>query len=175
MTAMTDFKDRTMNYRLLLGALGALAVSALATGQANATTASGSFQVSLTIQATCTVQSTATLAFGTQTAIASALNTTSAIGVVCTNATPYTIGLSAGTGTGATVAARILTSGSNTIPYSIYQDSGHLTVWGVTGAAAESATGTGAVQTYTAYGQIAPVAAPVAGVYADTVAVTVTY
>jgi len=164
-----------MNRKLLLGALGMLAFSALAAGQANATTASGSFQVSLTIQATCTVQSAANLAFGTQTAITSALPATSAIGVVCTNATPYTIGLSAGTGTGATVASRILTSGSNTIPYSIYQDSGHTTVWGVTGAAAESATGTGVVQTYTAYGQIAPVAAPVAGVYADTVAVTVTY
>jgi spore coat protein U-like protein len=143
---------------------------------AEASTTTGSIPVSLTITASCTVQSAANIAFGSQTAITSNLDTSSSIGVVCTNATPYTLGLSAGIGTGATVASRVLTSGSATIPYTIYQDSGRTQVWGVTPTVdTESATGTGAVQTYTAYGRVAPVSAPVAGVYADTVAVTVAY
>jgi spore coat protein U-like protein len=147
-----------------------------AVNHANATTATGTFPVSLTITSSCSVQSAANLAFGSQVAITANLDAASSIGVVCTNATPYTLELSAGAGTGATVASRVLTSGSATIPYTIYQDSGRTQVWGVTPTVdAQSATGTGAVQTYTAYGRVAPVSAPVAGVYADTVAVTVAY
>jgi spore coat protein U-like protein len=165
-----------MYKKLISACICGVAASFFVFGAANASTASGSFQVTLTIQGTCAVTSAATLAFGTQTAIASALNSTSAIGVTCTNGTPYTIGLNAGTGSGATVAARLLTSGSTTVPYSIYQDSGHTQVWGnTTGTNTEASTGTGALQTFTAYGQLPAVASPTVGSYTDTVSVTVTY
>src|ERR1700761_2507368 len=101
-------------------------------GVADAATATGSFQVSMTIQSTCSVQSISDLAFGSQTAITSNLDAATTIGVVCTNGTPYNIGLSAGTGSGASVASRLLTSGANTVPYSIYRDSNRTQVWGVT-------------------------------------------
>jgi spore coat protein U-like protein len=122
------------------------------------------------------VTSAATLAFGSQTAITSNLYANSSIGVTCTNSTPYTVGLSAGAGSGATVSSRLMTNGSATIPYTIYQDSGHSQVWGVTsGVNTQAGTGTGSVQTYTAYGQVSPVSNPVAGSYSDTVSVTITY
>jgi spore coat protein U-like protein len=147
-----------------------------AVGSASATTSTGSFQVTLTIQGTCSLQTESTLAFGTQTAIASNLDTTSSIVVLCTNATPYTVGLSAGTGSGATVTTRILTNGSATLPYSIYQDSARSLVWGTTvGTNTESATGTGSNQTFTAYGRVPPASNLTAGAYTDTVSVTVTY
>jgi len=145
-------------------------------GVASAATASGSFQVTLTIQGACSVQSASDLAFGSQTSIPSNLDATSTIGVQCSNTTPYTIGLSAGVGAGATVAARLLTVGGSTIPYSIYRDSNHTQVWGVTAAVdTQGGTGNGAVQSYTAYGRAPPVASPAVGAYTDTVAVTVTY
>ena len=39
----------------------------------------------------------------------------------------------------------------------------------------QGGTGSGAVQNYTVYGQVAPVSSPAAGAYTDTIAVTVTY
>jgi spore coat protein U-like protein len=94
----------------------------------------------------------------------------------CTNTTPYNIGLDAGTGTGATVAARKMTNGANTITYSLYSDSGRTTVWGNTvGTNTVSATGNGASQTYTVYGRVPSQTTPAAATYTDTITVTVTY
>jgi len=147
-----------------------------AVGFASATTSTGSFPVTLTIQGVCSLQTASTLAFGTQTAIASNLDMTSSIVVLCTNATPYTVGLSAGTGSGATVATRILTNGSATLPYSIYQDVARSQVWGITtGVDTQSGAGTGSNQTFTAYGRVPPASNLTAGAYTDTVSVTVTY
>jgi spore coat protein U-like protein len=79
-------------------------------------------------------------------------------------------------GTGATVASRLLTSGANTIPYTIYRDSNRTQLWGATANVdTQAGTGDGSVQTYTAYGRVAPVANPVVGAYADTVSIVVTY
>ena len=144
---------------------------------AGAATASGSFQVTLTIQSTCSVQSVADLAFGSQTAVAANLDATTSIGVQCTNATPYTIALSAGGGTGATVSSRLMTNlGGATAAYSIYRDSSRSQVWGVTTSVdTQGGTGNGSVQSYTAYGRVPPIANPSAGAYTDAVSVTVTY
>ncbi len=165
-----------MNWKIVICCLGGLTLSTSLVSESEASTATNSLPVSLTIAASCTVQSAANLAFGSQSAISSNLDASSAIGVVCTNATPYTVGLSAGSGTGATVASRLLTNGAATIPYSIYQDVGRTQVWGATPSVdAEGGTGTGVVQTYNAYGRVAPISAPVAGPYSDTLSVTVTY
>lgn len=130
----------------------------------------------MTVQGACSVVSATDLSFGSQTTIASNIDTSSTIGVQCSNSTPYSIGLSAGGGTGATVATRLLTSGAQTIPYAIFRDSNRTQVWGVTAAVdTQGGTGSGAVQSYTVYGRVAPVANPVAGAYTDTVTITVTY
>jgi len=101
---------------------------------------------------------------------------TSTLQVTCTNTTPYNIGLDAGTGSGATVASRKLTSGGATVNYTLYSDTGRTTVWGTTIATDTVAgTGNGAAQSYTVYGRIPTQTTPAPGNYADTITVTVTY
>src|SRR5262249_55107081 len=120
-----------------------------------AATATSSFTVSVTITATCTINSASTLNFGTQGVLGANVDQTSTIQVTCTNTTPYNIGLDAGTGTGATVTTRKLTSGGATVNYTLYSDSGRTTVWGNTiGTNTVAGTGNGSGQNYTVYGRI---------------------
>ena len=101
---------------------------------------------------------------------------TSTIQVQCTNTTPYNIGLNAGTATGATVTTRKMTNAGNTISYSLYGNAGMTTNWGNTvGTDTVSATGNGAAQSYTVYGQVPAQTTPAAATYTDTITVTVTY
>jgi spore coat protein U-like protein len=132
--------------------------------------------VQVSITATCLINSASALNFGTQGVLAANVDQTSTIQVTCTNTTPYNIGLNAGTGTGATVAVRKLTSGANTVNYTLYSNSGRTTVWGNTvGTDTVAATGNGAAQNYTVYGRIPAQTTPAPGSYADTITVTVTY
>jgi spore coat protein U-like protein len=76
------------------------------------------------------------------------------------------------------MAVRRLTSGANTLNYSLYTSGTYGTVWGdgTSGTAAVSGTGSGASQTFTVYGRIPSGQTSVpTGVYTDTVSVTVTY
>jgi len=105
-------------------------------------------------------------------------NTTAAttVAVTCTNGTPYNVGLNAGSGSGATVTTRILTSGSNTLTYSLYSDSGYSTLWGNTiGTNTVTGTGTGLAQTINVYGSINALQAVPAGIYTDSITVSLTY
>ncbi len=143
----------------------------------NAATASSSFQVNLTIQGECKVQSASNVNFGSHGVIDANVDTTNAIGVQCTNSTPYTVALSAGGGSGATVAGRKMTSAANdTVTYALYRDASRTQIWGVTqNVDTASGTGNGGVQTYTAYGRVAAQATPAMGSYSDLVSVTITY
>ena len=68
--------------------------------------------------------------------------------------TTYNVGLNAGTGIGATVAARKMSSGASTLVYTLYSNSTRTTVWGNTvGTDTVSCAGTGIVQNYTVYGR----------------------
>src|ERR1051325_2529104 len=141
-----------------------------------AATTTSTFTVQMTITATCTVNSASTLNFGTQGVLATNVDQTSTIQVTWTHTTPYNAGLDAGTGTGATVATRKMTSGANTVNYTLYSNSGRTTVWGNTvGTDTVAATGNGSAQSYTVYGRVPPQAAPAPGTYTDTITVTVTY
>lgn len=158
---------------LLTGA----AVLAAGASPALAATQTTQFQVTLTVQAECKLTSATDLAFGTTGVIQSAINASSAIGVQCTNTTPYNIGLNAGAGSGASVTSRKMTAGTGaTINYELFRDSARTAVWGDTvNSNTVSGTGTGAVQTLTVYGRVPAQTTPAAGNYADTVQVTVTY
>lgn len=158
---------------LVVGVVAMAAISSSAT----AATASSSFQVNLTIQGECKVQSASNVSFGTHGVIDANIDTTSTIGVQCTNSTPYTVALSAGAGTGATVAARKMTSAANdTVNYGLYRDASRTQVWGVTqNVDTQAGTGNGAVQSYTAYGRVSAQSTPAQGAYSDLVAVTITY
>nr|WP_174996185.1 spore coat protein U domain-containing protein [Pandoraea iniqua] len=125
-------------------------------------TGTTTFTVTLVITAGCTVAATP-MSFGTLSNLNTAQTTTSTVSVTCTNTTPYNVGLSAGSGTGSTVTARVLTGAASgntsTIAYGLYQDSGHATVWGTTqGTNTQAGTGNGIAQAFTVYGQL-PVSA----------------
>ncbi|MOA07676.1 Spore Coat Protein U domain protein [compost metagenome] len=95
----------------------------------------------------------------------------------CTASTPFSLGLSAGAGSGATVANRLMTSPAGaTISYSLYTTAAHSTVWGNTvGTDRQTGTGTGAPQTFTVYGRVPAQTTPAVGVYTDTVTATLNY
>ncbi len=161
----------------LAATTSAVLLSAVAPIEADATTTvTASIAVSATVLSSCGVTALP-LAFGTYSPTQST-NTTAQTTVVvtCTNGTPYNVGLNAGAGTGATVATRKMTSGSNTLTYSLYSDSGYSTVWGNTiGTNTVTGTGTGLTQTINVYGSATALQAVPAGSYADTVTVSLTY
>jgi spore coat protein U-like protein len=141
-----------------------------------AATATSTFTVQVTIVANCTVNSASTMNFGSNGVLTANVDQTSTVAVQCTDTTPYNIGLDAGTGTGASVATRKMTSGGATVNYTLYSDSGHTTVWGNTVSTdTVSATGNGASQSYTVYGRVPTQTTPAPGTYSDTITVTVTY
>jgi spore coat protein U-like protein len=143
-----------------------------------AATVTTTFNVQITITNACTIVSATNLNFGSVGVIGAAgVSSTSTITVLCTSLAPYTVGLSAGAGSGATVANRLMTSAAtNTVGYSLYQDAAHSVVWGTTtGTDTVAGTGSGASQALTVYGHVPSQSTPPAAVYNDTVTVTVTY
>ncbi len=157
----------------------ALAVAVLASlalaPDAQAATVSTTFSVTATVLASCNV-SAGTLAFGSYSP-ASPTDATSAIDVVCTNGTTYTVALDGGS-TASNVAARAMNdTNSHTLGYGIYTNATRATVWGDgTGSTiTQSGTGNGATQALTAYGRVPASQFAAAGNYSDTITVTVTY
>ncbi|WP_320198834.1 Csu type fimbrial protein [Agrobacterium sp. rho-13.3] len=139
--------------------------------------ATTTFNVQITIEASCLINSAGLLNFGTNGVLSANVDSTSQIVVQCTTSTPFTLGLSAGTGSSATVANRLMTGpAAATISYSLYRDSGHTQLWGNTvGTDRLAGTGTGAAQTFTIYGRVPPQTTPAVGVYTDTVTATLNY
>lgn len=138
------------------------------------TTATTTFQVTATVTATCTVNAD-DLDFGEYSTSSGAASTTT-IRITCTNGTAYGVGLDAGAGAGAVVGLRKMTSGFNTLNYTLYQDAGRTTVWGTDpGVDTVSGTGTGLLQTLTVYGSAPLGQVPPVGTYVDTIGVTVYY
>ncbi|MBZ9978061.1 spore coat U domain-containing protein [Mesorhizobium sp. BR-1-1-10] len=140
-------------------------------------TATGNLNVRITIQAECKVVTAADLDFGTRGVVDANIDQTTTISVQCTNSTPYSVGLNAGGGAGATVAVRKMTGpASATINYAIYRDAARTQVWGNTvGTDVITGTGNGSAQSLTAYGRVPAQTTPAPGVYSDVVAVTITY
>jgi len=159
--------------KISMAGLG-LAVSAtMCATPAFAATATTTMSVTATVQATCTISAT-TLAFGTYSGVQ--LDGSSTLTVNCTNTTPYTLALDAGTGTGATVATRKMSASAQTLNYSLYQDSGRATLFGqTTGTDTAAGTGNGGAQPLTVYGRISGGQLPTPGSYADTITATITY
>ncbi|WP_235939346.1 Csu type fimbrial protein [Bradyrhizobium hipponense] len=154
-----------------------IAVANLAPQPARAATATGQFNVTITIQSNCVVQSATDLAFGSQGVLTANVDAQSTISVQCTDTTPYTVGISAGNGAAATIAARKMTgTAAATVTYSVYRDAARSLVWGTTiGTDTLAGTGNGNPQPITVYGRVPPQVTPAAGGYSDTLTVTVTY
>ncbi|TMV00726.1 spore coat U domain-containing protein [Brucella haematophila] len=142
-----------------------------------AQTPTATFNVQITITAACQINSATNMDFGSNGVLSTNVDATSTITVQCTNLTPYNIGLSAGSGTGATVANRLMTGpASATVGYSLYTTTARTAVWGNTvGTNTVAGTGNGAAQAYTVYGRVPVQTTPAAGVYTDTVTATISY
>lgn len=142
-----------------------------------AATTTTNFTVSANVLAACTVDAT-DLDFGDYTASsATPDDATSTITVTCTDGEDYSIALDAGEGDSATVAARSMTSGTDSLPYWLYTTGSFATVWGdgTNTTAVVSDTGDGTGQPHTVFGRI-PIAQYVpAGAYEDTILVTITF
>lgn len=132
----------------------------------------GSFTVTAVVQAFCNF-SASSLNFGTYTGVL--LNATSSLSIQCTNTTSYTVGLNAGTSTGATVINRMLTGpGGVHLNYSLFSDSGRTLNWGSTSNTV-AGTGNGTAQTLSVYGQIPGGTSVAPGAYSDTITATISY
>lgn len=141
---------------------------------ATAATTTSNIAVSMTIQATCNV-STADMAFGTYQG--AQLASTGSVTVICTNTTPYQIGIDSGqhAGTG-NYAWRMAGPAGNFLSYQVFRDASHLQLWGGTqNVDTPSGTGTGNPQTFTAYGLIAGGQGPMPGGYGDTINLIIYY
>jgi spore coat protein U-like protein len=133
------------------------------------------FSVDATVGGSCAVDATA-MNFGHTTLLDTALETSNTISIRCPSGTDYTIGLNGGLAGASDPEARELDSGTATIVYGIYRDAARTQPWGETiGSNTEAGTGTGSFQDFTAYGRIPAQSTPPAGVFTDTVVVTVTY
>jgi spore coat protein U-like protein len=141
-----------------------------------AATVTQNITVSLTLQAECKIQATTNLSFGTNGVIDTNRDATSTMDIQCTDTTPYTISLNAGTGSGASTTVRKLTSGGNTADYALYRNAARNQIWGNSiGTDTVAATGNGTIQQHTIYGRMPPQDTPAPGAYSDTVQITVTY
>jgi spore coat protein U-like protein len=133
------------------------------------------FSVLATTALNCNVSAT-DLNFGSAGVLNNNIDSTSTISVSCINGAPYNVGLSIGSGVGATVASRKMTGSGSTITYALYKDVSRSTVWGNTvGVDTVSGTGIGSTQNLIVYGRVPPQSTPAPGVYLDTIVVTVTY
>lgn len=143
---------------------------------AHAATATTSFAVSAFVASGCAVTALP-LAFGAYDAAgASQVDASTTVTVLCTLGTAYNVGLNQGTGSGATVTTRKLTSGSDTLNYTLYSDSNRSSLWGNTvGTNTVSGTYALAQAPYTVYGRISSGQVVPAGTYTDTITVTITY
>lgn len=159
-------------------ALCFIALAGTATVAMPATTTT-TFAVTAVVGASCSLGTVTTLGFGTYDPLSAIDNdATTSISVTCTLLTPYNVGLSAGTTSGATVAQRKMQglTPANTLNYNLYSNAGRTVIWGNTiGSNTVTGTGNGLAQNLTVYGRIANGTAANTDTYSDTITVTVTY
>ena len=165
--------------QIMLG-LSALALSASLAPAAYAATDTGTLTVKARIGAACTLKTkNATLDFGNLTTISDEDHWAQTdITVQCSKDQAYQINLGDGQNMSSTLLRR-MKSGENLITYNLFQQPGGTLLWGnhpTWRNGILQATGDGADQKYTIYGQIYKAATtPQAGDYTDTVAIEVTY
>jgi spore coat protein U-like protein len=142
-----------------------------------AATSTTTFPVSATVLSACSVTANP-LAFGSYNPTAATnLDATTTLSVLCTIGTSFQVGLNQGAGTGATVTSRLMTGGSNTLGYALYQDTARTTNWGNTPGTDTPAavTAPATATSLTVYGRVPSGQNVPATTYNDTITVTVTY
>ncbi len=147
-------------------------------GQADAGTATATFNVTATINPACTIQASE-LNFGTYAE--AQVDGQSTITVTCTSTTAWEVALNAGSSAGATIGNRRMTGpGPSNLNYGLFTDAARTVTWGdkpaLPGQNTVSGFGTGSAQALTVFGRIPGgqgTANP--GAYLDTITVTITF
>ncbi|AYD62699.1 spore coat U domain-containing protein [Achromobacter sp. B7] len=134
------------------------------------------FNVTLTITANCVIAAN-NLAFGTHGVLNTAITGNTTLNVTCSNTTPYTVGLSSGTGTGSSGTTRFMQgTGSNTatVAYQLYQPNSPTVVWGDAQVADRvGGVGNGSAQALVVNGTVPVQTTPAPDTYSSTVTATV--
>jgi spore coat protein U-like protein len=156
----------------LVGLGAAALVAGVPLSQAAAATATTTFSVTASVVTTCAVTAT-DLNFGNYSGVQ--LDGAATLAATCSTGAPYTIGLSAGKGAGATVNSRKMTGpAASLLNYSLFRDAARSSNWGnVTDT--QSGTGNGAAQPFTVFGRIPASQFAQPGAYSDTITVTLTF
>lgn len=148
---------------------------------AQAGSTSAQFNVTVTVLSACSASATA-VAFPNYTPGTGNQTANGTITVKCTNQTPYTVKLNAGSTTGDAFTQRLMANGTNTLQYNLYTTAAFATVFGDGTGGTGTGSGTGAgvntATTVTVYGSLPDNAtnqAAATGSYSDTISVTVTY
>jgi spore coat protein U-like protein len=165
-------------YKLLCASMIA---ALLMGGAAQAGSTAAQFNVTATVLSTCSASATA-VAFPNYTPGGGAVTANGTISVKCTNQTPYTVKLNAGSTTGDTFTQRLMANGTNTLQYNLYTTAAFATVFGdgtgTTGTVAGTGAGLNTATTVTVYGQLPDSTtnqSAVTGSFSDLITVTVTY
>ena len=133
-----------------------LAAGLIASTGALGTVITATFQVQATVNKECTV-SAVNLTFPADDPVNTQNDGSTTVTVNCTKNTTYTVGLTAGTTTGATIAQRLMASGTDLMNYNLYTDAARSSVWGNSAGSWVSGTGAGmgTPQALTVYGRVA--------------------
>lgn len=138
-------------------------------------TANPTFSATATIASNCLVSAN-NVNFGSHGILSAPVDATGAVATACTVGTAYTIGLNGGL-SNAPPGARLMKKGAESITYGLYKDAARSQIWGdaSTPGSTISGTGNGLTGNNTVYGRVPAQNTPSAGLYSDTVVVTVTY
>jgi spore coat protein U-like protein len=169
---------RLVGFRSFVGLL--CAGFAACPGIATAATATADLHVTIEITSECLLGTVTDVNFGSHGVLSAAQTAQGSISVQCTNNQTYTLALGAGSGAGAdanTADSRFMTlaSGTDTVSYGLYRDSALAQPWGDATGNLFSGTGTGSAVAIPVYGKVPSQTTPQAGIYNDTVVVTLTY
>lgn len=133
------------------------------------------FNASAGVSTNCSVTAS-NLNFGTLGVLNAAVDGNTTVSPVCTNGTPYTIGLNGGLSSATDPTQRKMSKASEFILYGLYRDASRTQPFGDTpGVNTVSGTGSGLTQSVPVYGRILPQSTPSSGSYSDTIVVTLTF
>jgi spore coat protein U-like protein len=181
LSVSTDLRSMRFCSRSLSAVLGfaALALSPSAGSAAATLPNTANILVTATVLNACTVTAVPLVFGGYTLTNQQAATAESAVTTVCTNLTPVVISMNAGSNAPASTFNRsmVQTGGSTLLPYQIFTDSGYTTVWGdgTANSTTVKTTGTGLAVVTPVYGQIPKNENVPAGLYTDTVVVTIAY
>lgn len=138
-------------------------------------TATFPFTVQAAVSPNCLVTAS-DLAFGSVGLLDVNHDAASGISVTCTPLSSYSIGLGNGLHSATTVDRRMQSGAGLQIGYGLFRNAGRTLAWGsLASGTSQPAAGSGGVQQFAVYGRVPPQATPPAGVYSDSIVVTITY